>query len=259
MTFCTTGDRSTRRFGSIELLGDASITMQGKSAFVGLSAANPSTFKLNGNTLSVTVNGGADSNAKHIKSLDAGTIRFVSVDSNGMQNQDGATDFSSARVEFASGAYVHLGNSGMTVGDFMYDGTKWRTFGGGVKVAGRYEASASRRPPIQMLGGSTLDLNGITGALSTTGTTPSNTGHNNHTEPGAVTFASGATIGVDLSGRTDLWELSASANPYVVTWASQPNATFTLDAETAKQHYKIEPDASGIKLTRRTGMAIIVR
>ena len=257
MTFGTTGDRSTRRFGSIELLGDASITMQGKSAFVGLSAANPSTFKLNGNTLSVTVNGGADSNAKHIKSLDAGTIRFVSVDNNGMQNQDGATDFSSARVEFASGAYVHLGNSGMTVGDFMYAGTKWRTFGGGIKVAGTYEAAAFR-PPIQMLGGSTLDLSGITGALSTTGTAPSNTGHNNHTEPGAVTFASGATVSVDLSGRTDLWELAKSANPYVVAWSSQPNATFTLDAETA-EHFKIAPDGTGIKLLCRSGFTIFVK
>ena len=103
-----------------------------------------------------------------------------------------------------------------------------------------------------------LDLNGITGALSTTGTAPSNTGHNNHTAPGAVTFASGATVGVALSGRTDLRELAKSANPYVVTWSSQPNATFTLDAETAK-NFKLKPDGTGIKLVRRGGLTIIVR
>ena len=103
-----------------------------------------------------------------------------------------------------------------------------------------------------------LDLNGITGALSTTGTAPSNTGHNNHTEPGAVTFASGATVGVDLSGRTDLKELAKSATPYVVTWSSQPNATFTLDAETAK-NFKIKPDDTGIELVRRGGLMVIVR
>lgn len=258
MTFATTGDRDTRRFGSIELLGDASITMQGKSAFVGLSPTNPSTFKLNGNTLSVTVNSGADSNAKHIKSLDAGTIRFVSVESAGMQNQNGATDFSSARVEFASGAYVHLGNSGMTVGDFMYAGTKWRTFGGGIKVAGTYEAAAFR-PPIQMLGGSTLDLSGITGALSATGTAPSNTVHKDHTEAGEITFASDATVGVDLSGRTDLRELAKSATPYVVMWSSQPNATFTLDAASYEKGYRITPDSTGLKVSYRQGLTIIVR
>ena len=169
-----------------------------------------------------------------------------------------ATDFSSARVEFASGAYVHLGNSGMTVGDFMYAGTKWRTFGGGVKVAGRYEAAASRRPPIQMQDGSTLDLSGITGALSATGTAPSNTGHNNHAEAGAITFASDAVVGVDLSERTDLRELAKSATPYVVTWSSQPNATFTLDAETAK-NFKIKPDGTGIKLVRRSGLTVIIK
>ena len=73
-----------------------------------------------------------------------------------------------------------------------------------------------------------------------------------------MTFASGATVGVDLSGRTDLKELAKSATPYVVTWSSKPNATFTLDAETAK-NFKIKPDDTGIKLVRRGGLTIIVR
>ena len=73
-----------------------------------------------------------------------------------------------------------------------------------------------------------------------------------------MTFASGATVGVDLSGRTDLKELAKSATPYVVTWSSQPNATFTLDAETAER-FKIKPDGTGIKLVRRSGFTIIVR
>ena len=260
-TFGTTSNRSTRRFGDLSLNGDASVTMQGRSAFVGLSG-NYCTITPNNHVLSVYVTSSADSNAQFVRSVGGGTIRFVTVEHNGMQNYSdngGETDFSSARVEFASGAYVHLGNRGMTAGDFMYAGTKWRTFGGGIKVAGTYEAAAFR-PPIQMMGGSTLDLSGITGALSATGTAPSNTGHNDHkgADTGAITFASGATVGVDLSGRTDLRELAKSATPYVVTWSSQPNATFTLDAETAER-FKIAPDGTGIKLLCRSGFTIFVR
>ncbi len=260
-TFGTTSNRSTRRFGDLSLSGDASVTMQGKSAFVGLSG-NYCTITPNNHILSVYVTSSADSNAQFVRSVGGGTIRFVTVEHNGMQNYSdygGETDFSSARVEFASGAYVHLGNKGMTVGDFMYAGTKWRTFGGGLKVAGIYEAAAFR-PPIEMQDGSTLDLSGITDALSATGTAPSNTGHNDHkgADTGAITFASDATVGVDLSGRTDLRELVKSATPYVVTWSSQPNATFTLDAKTAER-FKLEPDATGIKLVRRNGFTIIIR
>lgn len=36
------------------------------------------------------------------------------------------------------------------------------------------------------------------------------------------------TIDSRGTGRTDLLEIARSANPYSVTWDSQPNATFTL-------------------------------
>ena len=59
-------------------------------------------------------------------------------------------------------------------------------------------------------------------------------------------------------GRTDLRELVKSENPYVVTWNAQPDAMFTLDAETTEL-FKIEPDDTGIKLIRRSGFTIIIR
>ena len=48
-----------------------------------------------------------------------------------------------------------------------------------------------------------------------------------------------------------------SENPYVVTWGSQPNATFTLDAAMSRR-YKLQPDANGIKITRVGGAMFIV-
>lgn len=78
------------------------------------------------------------------------------------------------------------------------------------------------------------------------------------TKIGKVSFASGAAITVDLTGRTDLRTIAKSESPYVVTWDSQPNATFALDAVTGKD-FKIQPDATGIKLVPRDGLTVFVR
>ncbi len=94
--------------------------------------------------------------------------------------------------------------------------------------------------------------------MSATGTTPTNTGHSNHTEAGEIVFASGAAITVDLTGRTDLRTIAKSENPYVVTWGSQPSATFTLDGATGK-NFKIEADGTGIKIIPRAGITFFIR
>ena len=61
-----------------------------------------------------------------------------------------------------------------------------------------------------------------------------------------------------LARRTDLRRIAKSESPYVVTWGSQPNATFTLDAVT-KRDFKIESDGTGIKIVPRAGFAVFVR
>ncbi len=248
-------DRATRRFVDLTLLGDASLTMQGTSGPMGLSSRY-STITLNNNTLSMSL--GSNSFIGHIKTLDSGTIRFAKSEGNGTQAQGAETDFRTADVEVASQAYIHLGNRGMAVCSLVYESAKWRSYGTArVRIHGKY-AAAAFRPAIEMQGGSTLDLSAVTGTWSASGTDPTDRGNNDINTAGSVTFASGATIGVDLSGRTDLKELAKSATPYVVTWSSQPNATFTLDAETAER-FKIKPDGTGIKLVRRSGFTIIVK
>ena len=248
-------DRATRRFADLTLLGDASLTMQGTSGPMGLSSRY-STITLNNNKLSMSL--GSNSFIGHIKTLDSGTIRFAKSEGNGTQAQNAETDFRTADVEVASQAYIHLGNRGMAVCSLVYESAKWRSYGTArVRIHGKY-AAAAFRPAIEMQGGSTLDLTAVTGTWSASGTDPTDKGNSDINTAGSVTFASGATVGVDLSGRTDLKELAKSATPYVVTWSSQPNATFTLDAETAK-NFKIKPDDTGIKLVRRGGLTIIVK
>ncbi len=248
-------NRETRRFADLVLHGNASLVMQGTSSPVGLSSRY-GTITLNGFKLSVSL--GSDSFIRYIKTLDSGTIRFEKSEGYGTQAQGGETDFRTAAVEFASQAFIHLGNSGMAVGSLLYESARWRSFGTArVRVHGRYEAAAFR-PPVEMQNGSTLDLSAVAGSWSADGTVPRDSGHADQTAAGIVTFASGATVGVDLSGRTDLEELAKSATPYVVTWSSKPNATFTLDVET-DERFKIAPDDTGIKLLQRGGFTIFVK
>ena len=93
--------------------------------------------------------------------------------------------------------------------------------------------------------GAAIDLSGHTLTLS--GLTGANSG----------SFASGAAITVDLSGRTDLKTIAKSANPYIVTWDSQPDATFTLDATTGRK-FKIQPDGTGLKISIRASGVMII-
>ena len=72
-------------------------------------------------------------------------------------------------------------------------------------------------------------------------------------------FAAGAAIAVNLEGRTDLKSLARSANPYLVTWESEPTATFTLDGATSREGFKIFKEATGLRIQYTKGMMLIVR
>jgi len=104
------------------------------------------------------------------------------------------------------------------------------------------------------MNGSTLDLSGVSGTWDADGTA---TGHGVSGKTGLVLIDSGAAVTVDLSGRTDLLTIARSSNPYIVTWSSQPNATFTFDAATGRK-FKIQPDATGIKIKRRSSGVMVI-
>jgi len=57
-------------------------------------------------------------------------------------------------------------------------------------------------------------------------------------------FASGATVTVDLSKRTDnLREFAKSQDPFVIVWTSAPDSTvkFVVDEETKRKGFKVKP------------------
>lgn len=251
--------RWVRQFQSITLHGNASFRATGNVLF-GTNVGTPSTLTLNGYALSLYLSN--DPNMRGVIALDAGKIVFRA----GFATFYGQTarpiDFTKATLEFRDSAYFYNGGSEsgtFNVGGLYFDGTtkKWASQGlEPMKVHGRYVAGVFRAP-FTMMDGSTLDLSEMSGTWNSSGC-DLNKNNAVHTETGLVTFASGATVTVDLSGRTDLRELAKSATPYVVTWSSQPNATFTLDAETAER-FKIKPDGTGIKLVRRSGLMILVK
>ena len=77
-----------------------------------------------------------------------------------------------------------------------------------------------------------------------------------------VQFASGATVTVNLAGRTDLKTIAESESNYIVKWDStfgQPTTTtFRLDAETA-QNFSLRSDATGLQLNKKKGFMLIVK
>ena len=171
--------------------------------------------------------------------------------------------FSSANVEVVGNAWMNLGSLAFIAKDFKYTSStrKWTGQLGAnpPRVTGRYVAGAYR-PPFTMTTGSTLDLTEVTGTWDNkTNVQDLTTSYADQTTKiGKVSFADGAAITVDLSGRTDLRTIAKSEAPYVVTWGSQPNAMFTLDAVT-KRDFKIEPDGTGIKIIPCAGFAVFLR
>ena len=253
------GDRETGRIASITLNGNATVKLSQKTLFGGRSAAKACQLTFRGHTLTLLSLG--DGNLGHVHVNDYGTFRLDANNSNttcpGMYLC--VFDLRGAKLEVTERAFVKFGNWAFYATDFVYGGLNKFTGGACNKinsVYGRYVAG-NYRPPFTMQDGSTLDLSKVSGAWSAAGAAiPSS--HKDVTGPGMVSFASGATVGVDLSGRTDLRELAKSATPYVVTWSSQPNATFTLDAVT-KRDFNIESDGTGIKIVPRAGFAVFVR
>ena len=79
-----------------------------------------------------------------------------------------------------------------------------------------------------------------------------------------VAFADGATVTVNLAGRADMDSI-AEARGYIVNWAANAvpadSVTFVLDSTTAAlpQGYRLRKDSTGLKLTKKTGMVVIIR
>ena len=109
------------------------------------------------------------------------------------------------------------------------------------KVYGAFTPATDVFYGCQMQDGSTIDLSGRTGAWHTTMSIDDNAKGST-----TVTFADDATITVKLYGRSDLYRLIRSDNPFVVTWNEEPanleGLKFVTDAKSKKMGLRLVPD-----------------
>ena len=140
------------------------------------------------------------------------------------------------------------------VGQTIYSGNK-------LEVYGTFKAQSTDGFNLLMMDGSTMDLSSRSGvwncAFSNSG------GYANGSDKNCkVAFDDGATVTVNLSGRADLPTI-ASERGYVVTWAANavPDAstTFVIDDASAALGYKLRKNSTGLKLSKWTGLMMIMR
>ena len=176
--------------------------------------------------------------------LKNGTVKTVA-------KSDGSGWWHDTRTDGTEGGSYDIGTRIRHFGESTVSNLTFRmadNYAGGTgvyKVYGTFKPISAYGHNVQMLDGSTIDLSMKTGAWST----------NYSTTDFVVTFATGATVTVNLEGRVDLETIANSASPYVMTWETQPTATFVPDVQTA-EHYKLVPDASGLRIKRKPGLII---
>ena len=118
-------------------------------------------------------------------------------------------------------------------------------------VSGVFKPESDRHWGCTLASGATLDLTGWVGPWNAT----SASGR-------AVIFptTAGATVNVNLAGRTDLKEIKRTGKKCVVEWAAMPeNTSFVLDNDTRMRGYRIQKTEDGLKLTYIGGTAIHIR
>ncbi|MBP5227007.1 MAG: hypothetical protein J6336_06450, partial [Kiritimatiellae bacterium] len=122
-----------------------------------------------------------------------------------------------------------------------------------LEIYGTYTPLSPYGMNMMMMDGSAIDLTSKTGAWSTTFVNEKNTFE--------LAFAENAAVTLDVHDRADLFELARSEDPYIVKWATEPDASvsFALDNATAKRGFIVKRDATGAKLIFVGGTTIIIR
>ena len=152
--------------------------------------------------------------------------------------------------------------------DFAYEKNYWGAHESDsrkVVIGGVYKAGAYR-PPLELKNGATLDLSTTNLCWDATGYSGAISANNTYvSQAGEVTFASGATVTVNLTGReTEMESLANGAvegneRGYVMTWTTKPaNVTFLPNMANAEK-YKLKPANDGLRITRIKGLVIFVK
>jgi hypothetical protein len=119
-----------------------------------------------------------------------------------------------------------------------------------IEVYGTFTPATTHFHGVEMQDGSTIDLTGWSGGWPLA--SDLNAGVKD------VLFASGATVKIDISGRTDMKALAKSASPYLLTWSSVPsNVTFAMaDGSTYVDGVRLRYDETGLKVEKMRGLVI---
>ena len=215
-------------FGSVVLSGNATIIGRDESFSFRSASVPPSLLALNGHTLTIEANGFVYLGVWHDDGT-PGRLVLHGTEGTRFESSD-ALDLASYAVEVTGGA-VLKGWKDLDVGDFVYGGATWQlnstafAFG----VHGKF-APGEMYPALTMCDGSTLDLSQKTGTWNADGIAAVAGSGNprEFTEPGLVSFASGATVTIDVHGRT------FQVGEKIISWAQKPEGTsFAFDAATA--------------------------
>ena len=241
---------ATTQFRRLRLTKDSSLT-SASSMYFGINETEGSTIYLGGHTLTATIASG-----KYLRFYDTAIL-------------DGTFDIT-------SGGYFVVGGNGGVVAtnnvDFLANcvwvaampvkvdnyTAKWISTSANensvnpIKVYGTFTPATTHFHGVEMQDGSTIDLKGWSGGWPLA--SDLSAGEKD------VLFASGATVKIDISGRTDMKALAKSASPYLLTWSAVPsNVTFAMaDGSTYVDGVRLRYDETGLKVETMRGLVIMI-
>ena len=259
-------DFSNTWMQDIVLIDDA--TIEGGWLHFGSNDANDyGELNLNGKTLTVEINVGSGNDcqcyARYLRVTQTGTIKINAASAGALQISADDADFSAANLQFEGNAFLFLAgnNTGsILVRDFAYTNTRnyWAAHkhtARKVVVGGVYKAGAYR-PPVELNNGATLDLSGVSDSWNATGHTGNISKNDTYisNNPGQVTFASGATIAVNLGERA-----FGQGKTKVVNWSTPPTDVRFVRGATAQWDVSFKVKDDGLYACRPVGVMILVR
>ena len=217
---------------NVKLEDDSTWTIAMNYGLIALSHA-ATTLDLGGHTLTVPITSGKNF---WLHNADV-TNGLVNITSGGWLKVD-KTSFRASTADFRINCAMNV-QVPMDVRDYIAVYNYNANDGNGViKVHGTFVPSETHNyfHGCEMQNGSTIDFGARTNALNATSSFGS----------GAKTlsFASGATVTVDLSKRTDnLRQFAKSADPFLIVWTTAPDDSvkFIVDEETKRKGLKVKP------------------
>lgn len=256
---------------TMRLTADSRIVFANVEGDHDMGVPKDSVWNLGGCTLTVVMDGyDPDFCMEEGETISNGTFR-VAVNSTAHENTGrGWVQF--ANLDGRDGLNLDLGNSilrlkhhapnrNSTVCDFTCRPPRGETVysGNKLEVYGTYKPQSRDGFNIMMMNGSTLDLSDQDAAWNCNFSNSGGYAKGSSTEC-KVSFAAGATVAVNLSGRTDLKSL-ADANGRIILWAE--NAVPDVDllailGELSEQDYTLASDNAGACIRRMGGLVIIV-